>query len=71
MKFFSCSHADVWETLNKRVSELETRYSKLEIEQEWLRNKVLRRIQAKNSTLEEAEDKEKDLYNGVLIRTNV
>jgi len=64
------TESDVLE-LQKQVKTLKTRVDGLELEYETLRNKVLRKIQSKRA--EESlggEEKETNLYNGMLIRSN-
>jgi len=62
-----------YKTLNKRILDVETklilqdtRISSLEIENKALIDKVLRKIQKRNAP--EEEEKEKDIYNGMLLK---
>lgn len=64
---------DEYNTLNKRILEaetdiikLKTRLDTLALTNDDMLNKVLRKIQTRKPVLE--DEKEKDIYNGVLIR---
>lgn len=68
---FKCSHAEHWEESNKRWLDVETRLTRLELNEDSFRNKVLRKLQkGKNyEEIEETEEKDvKDAFSKLRLR---
>lgn len=61
-----CSHADEYETLRKRVREVELRIDDMEAFQENIRN-MARKIQTRRPKQEETEEEPEDLKTKMFI----